>query len=321
MFIDLHTHGISSFDTATSDFEIILKMAEIHGGYGTSAFLPTIYPAPIKTMRENMEAVKKAMKVQSSRLRPEGLKPKGFKVQRCKEENPKLKIQNSELNSSLLTPHSSLILGMHLEGPFLNTLRCGALEKESFLSPSIRALQELIEGYEDIIKTITIAPELRGALEIIRYLSDRGINVNMGHSDATFKEAEEGFNAGARGITHIFNAMRGFHHREPGISGFGLLNNDIYVEVIADLHHLHPETIKLIFRVKRTERILLISDSIKESKTTGENSPYRLNDGRIAGSRVTITDCIENLTGLGISREIALRCVEDNPAVYLANRV
>ncbi|MEW6409697.1 MAG: hypothetical protein AB1488_06250 [Nitrospirota bacterium] len=312
MFIDLHTHGISSFDTTTSDFNVILKIAEIFAHHETSAFLPTIYPAPIKTMRENMEAVRKAIQVQRS----------AFRVRSPESHNPQSKIQNlkSKLNSSLFTPHSSLILGMHLEGPFLNPLRCGALEKESFLSPSIRALQELIEGYEDIIKTITIAPELRGALETIRYLSDRGIIVNMGHSDATFKEAEEGFNAGAKGITHIFNAMRGFHHREPGISGFGLLNNDIYVEVIADLHHLHPEAIKLIFRVKRTERILLISDSIKESKTAGENSPYRLNDGRIAGSRVTITDCIENLTGLGISREIALRCVEDNPAVYLANR-
>ena len=96
----------------------------------------------------------------------------------------------------------------------------------------------MIEGFEDIVKIVTIAPELEDALHLIKTMSNMGIIVSLGHSDATYQETEKAFHAGAKGITHLFNAMRGFHHREPGIAGFGLTNPDIYVEVIADPFHL-----------------------------------------------------------------------------------
>ena len=114
----------------------------------------------------------------------------------------------------------------------------GALDKGSFLLPTTDNYMRLIDGFEDVVRVITVAPELEGSPALIKLLSDSGIIVSMGHSNATYGEAEAGYKAGARGITHVFNAMRPFHHREPGIAGFALMHPDIYIEVIADPHHL-----------------------------------------------------------------------------------
>ncbi|MBI5187687.1 MAG: amidohydrolase family protein [Nitrospirae bacterium] len=275
-YIDLHTHGIGRYDTRTKEPEDILKMAELHGKAGTGAILPTIYSGYINEMRENMEAVKQAMQVQNS----------------------------------------SLILGVHLEGPFLNPLRCGALNKNFFIKPTISSLKKLIAGYKDIIKIITIAPELSGALKIIGKCVELGIKVNMGHSDATYKQALDGKKAGATGITHIFNAMRPFHHREPGLTGLGLLDEDLYIEVIADGVHLHPKTLQLIFDTKRLDRIILISDSIKGAM--GKKQPIYDRKGVLSGSQITISDAVEILKKIGIPDAEITEAGVDNPRRFLA---
>jgi N-acetylglucosamine-6-phosphate deacetylase len=175
----------------------------------------------------------------------------------------------------------------------------------------------LLDGFEDIVKVVTVAPELDGAPALIRALSDRGIAVAMGHSEATFTEAEAGWKAGAKGITHLFNAMRGFHHREPAIAGFGLLNRDIYVEVIADPHHLHPRTLDLIFTLKDPGKILIISDSVAETKTMREDLPVTDNRGELLGGSMTIAESAERLIARGLDRERVTRCVTENPCRYL----
>ena len=238
--IDIHTHGIGGYDIRTNVIDNILKIAEIHGSYGISEIILSIYPSTIKIMRQHMETVKKAIDKQRSIP----------------------KIQHAT--------HTTII-GVHLEGPFLNPEKSGSLDKEKFIEPTEYHFEKLVEGSEDIVKIVTIAPEIKGAQRLIKTVSNRGFIVNMGHSNATFTEAESGYHAGARGITHIFNAMSGFHHREPGLAGFGLLNQDIYIEVIADPHHLDAKTLELIFRIKTPKRILIISDTVKESKTTPEN--------------------------------------------------
>lgn len=215
---------------------------------------------------------------------------------------------------------SATIIGAHLEGPFLNPQRCGALNASAFINPTEYNLKKLLDGFEDIVRVITIAPEIEGATEVIKKISDMGIIASMGHSDATFEEAEKGFNAGARGITHIFNAMRGIHHREPGIAGFGLLNRDIYIEVIGDPHHLHLETLKLIFRIKNPERIILVSDSVKETTVSGGGKEGVFNDSkRLQGGSMNIVDSSKRLIGLGFDREVIKRCITENPAVYLSS--
>jgi N-acetylglucosamine-6-phosphate deacetylase len=275
-FIDIHVHGAGEYDTRTRRQDDVLRIAGIHGERGTSAVLPTIYPAPIEVMRDNMGAVRRAMEMQREGAR---------------------------------------ILGVHLEGPFLHPDRAGSLDGKSFLDPSPETLAQLVEDYEDIIKIVTIAPELPGALRVIELCREKGFLVHMGHSDASFEQAEEGKRAGATGITHIFNAMRGFHHREPGLAGFGVMDEDIFVEVIADLTHLHPQSLKMLLDMKPPDKIILISDSVK-----GPNwgsGPIRGAGGILIGSGVALTDTIKNLVSLGVPHERAIRFASDNPRRYL----
>ena len=234
--IDIHTHGLGGVDTRTRNVDDILAIARIHGSHGVTEIIPTLYAAPIREMRAHMETVRKAMERQ-----------KMFQVLPCQPIIPPSPLREGgqegiEIGRDGRNTAPAQIIGIHLEGPFLNPVKCGALNAPSFSEPGEYALTELLEGFEDIVKIITVAPEIRGAIGLIKKVSGMGIVVSMGHSDATYAEAENGFLAGARGITHIFNAMRGIHHREPGIAGFGLLNRDIYIEVIADPYHLHPKT-------------------------------------------------------------------------------
>jgi N-acetylglucosamine-6-phosphate deacetylase len=293
-FIDLHTHGLEGFDTSTADPHDIVRTAELHGRTGTAAILPTIYAAPIDRMRENMEAVRKAMEIQQGKMRSRG----------------------SASGRPMICRHgTSVILGLHLEGPFLNPVRCGALNRNSFIQPRMASFEKLIDGYEEIIKIITLAPEMPGALALIRKCRDKGIKIHMGHSDATYKEAERGKRAGATGITHIFNAMRPFHHRDPGIAGFGLMDEGIYVEVIADGVHLHTDVLKLLFRIKSHDRILLVSDSVKGSAK--RRSPLFKEEGVLAGSGITLSDSAGVLKRIGIPNDAIVKAGVVNPGRYL----
>ena len=274
--IDVHVHGAATYDTRTRRQDDILQMANIHGERGTSAMLPTIYPGSIESMRDNMAAVQRAVAAQREGAR---------------------------------------ILGVHLEGPFLNPERAGSLDGQSFAEPSVEMLARLVEDFEDIIKIVTIAPELPGALRVIEVCREMGFLVHMGHSDATFEQAEEGKRAGATGITHVFNAMRGFHHREPGLAGFGLMDEDVYVEVIADMAHLHPQSLKMLFDMKSPDKIVLISDSVKGSGWG--NGPIRGAGGILLGSGISLKDAVKNLISLGVPSARAFQFASDNPMRYL----
>ena len=191
----------------------------------------------------------------------------------------------------------------------------------TFIDATDNNLDQLLDGYRDMVRIITISPELEGSLRLIKKISDMGIIASMGHSDATFAEAEAGHKAGARGITHLFNAMRPFHHREPGIAGYGLLNNDIYVEVIADPFHLHPETLELLFKAKNHERIIIVSDTIKEAKVpaTPVSTREGLADmhGRLLGGSMAITEAVEFLID-SFDKSMILNCISTNPQRYLS---
>lgn len=280
-FIDLHTHGAGGYDTRTADPGHILKIAEIHGKAGTRAILPTVYSGSAEQMRLNMKAVRTAMKMTGA-------------------------------------PDAATILGVHLEGPFLNPARCGAQDRDSFVKPSAAFLKRLTEGYENLIKIITIAPELPGALRVIEKCAESGIRVNMGHSDATYREALEGKKAGASGITHLFNAMRPFHHREPGIAGLGLTDDELYAEVIADGTHLHPAILRLIFGSKRRDRIILVTDSVRGGRKKGVAVYDR--KGVLAGSGITLCDSLRILENSGVSPKAVAAAAIDNPKRYLKLR-
>ncbi len=303
--IDVHTHGIGGYDTRTADKEHILAMADIQGLLGVSEIVPTIYPSTIKVMRQNMEVVRKAMEKQKS----EG---------RRQTEDRSLRVR--EKDTPAVFHEASRIAGVHLEGPFLNFSKCGSLNAMVFLEPTEYYLQELIEGFEEMVKIITIAPEMNGAAGLIKKIADRGIIPSMGHSDATYSEAERGFNAGAHGITHIFNAMRSFHHREPGIAGFGLHNREVYIEVIADPNHLHCATIGLIFKVKNPSRIIIVSDSVRESKTRMPVQGVTDRNGTLIGGSMSIPEAASRLIETGLAKDMIMKCITENPESYLSKK-
>jgi len=224
--IDIHTHGLGRYDTRSGKSEHILRMAEDHGSQGVTAIIPTVYPDNIQKMRSDMKAIAEAMDA-----RP-------------------LKGQ-------------ARILGAHLEGPFLNPLMAGALDSSTFLEPGTGSLKELLEGFEQVVKILTISPELKGAEKVIEQAAGMGIVVSMGHSSATYAEALRGKEAGAKSVTHLFNAMTPIHHRETGLAVLALTDEDLYVEVICDGIHVSLEALRLVLRAKPSERIIAISDSVK----------------------------------------------------------
>jgi N-acetylglucosamine-6-phosphate deacetylase len=292
--IDLHTHGIGRYDTMTENPE---GMARLYADAGITAFLPTIYSGTIGQMRANMEAVRRAMEAQKSE---------------------KQEIRGSEAKKIAALPRfstSALILGVHLEGPFLNPLMAGAQDQNTFLKPTLPNLKRLIDGYEDIIKIITIAPEIPGALRVIERCALIGIRVNMGHSNATYRQALDGKRAGATGITHIFNAMRPIHHRETGIAGFGLIDEEIYIEVIPDGVHLDINTLRLILKIKPHNRIIFVSDSIKGA---GIRRQALRKKGRLKGSLLTLSKSLENLKNLDVPIRGLSKFVQHNPLRYLS---
>jgi N-acetylglucosamine-6-phosphate deacetylase len=337
--IDIHTHGIGGYDTKGATPQDILRIAEIHGSHGVSAIIPTIYSGPTEKMRADIAAVKKAMELQAAGSSGSRFKVRASRLGQISQINELTldKTNTRNLEPSATAPedgHRTLdieqrpcgdappatILGVHLEGPFLNPAHAGALEGNSFLTAKISRCKKLLEGFYDVVKIITVAPELDGALDLIRLISDTGIIVSMGHSDATYSQAEAGFSAGAKGITHVFNAMRGIHHREPGIAGFSLMNPHIYVEVIADPFHLHPKTIELIFGTKKPEKILIVSDSVKTAETDSAAHGITDSAGRILGGSMSITESMKYLIGLGFQQNIVEQCVSSNPLMYLADK-
>jgi N-acetylglucosamine-6-phosphate deacetylase len=306
--IDVHTHGLGGYDTRTTTVEDILKVAKLHGRSGVSGIVLTLFPDSIQVMRQQMMTIKRAME----RLHSDDIFPRPDET-----ENPEYR---GEKETALQTDNSlsAAIVGLHLEGPFLNPSMCGALDSSVFAECTEYSLEKLIEGFEDIVRIITIAPELDGALKLIRSISDRGIIASMGHSDATFTEAEAGHRAGALGITHIFNAMRGIHHREPAITGFGLLNRDIYVDVIADPHHLHHETLSMIFKMKPPDRIIIVSDTVKESGISSDMEGIRNAGKKLTGGSATIKEAAGRLIETGLNKELIMRCISTNPEQYLS---
>lgn len=161
-------------------------------------------------------------------------------------------------------------LGLHLEGPFVNPEAAGALPKDDLATPSLAGLRAIVgpaTGDGRGIRTITIAPELPGSAELIEELARMDIRASMGHSTATEDAARAGANAGAVGATHLFNAMRGVHHRDAGLAGFALLERTLYAEIIGDLVHVGERAFDLALRAHGPASLCLVSDALRGAGT------------------------------------------------------
>jgi N-acetylglucosamine-6-phosphate deacetylase len=221
------------------------------------------------------------------------------------------------------------ILGVHLEGPFLSERRRGAHDPAYLVDPTPERVERLLESGAGLLRLVTLAPERQGALQAIKRLAGAGIVVSVGHSDARAEQVAAAAAAGARMVTHVFNAQRGLHHREPGVAGQALADPRLVVGLIADLHHVHPAVCRIVMRAARG-RVALVTDAVAATgmppgryelggeplELSGDSPPLRA-DGTIAGSMLRLDQAIGNLVGLGIEPLEAVEAATRVPADLL----
>ncbi|MBQ8955228.1 MAG: amidohydrolase family protein, partial [Clostridia bacterium] len=224
----------------------------------------------------------------------------------------------------------AFIQGVHLEGPFLNPRRCGAMDASAMPDPSPEAYEALFGGYDDLVKLVTLAPEREGARALAAHLLKKGVRVQAGHTDATCEQAEAAFGWGVESLCHTFNAARPIHHRDPGVVNAALLSDGVYCEAICDFRHLHPNTVKMIYRLKGPGRMTMISDSgtvtgLPDGEYEIDGYKYHVVDGtnRVNGGETLscgacyLNGGVKNLVGIGVPAEDALRMASRTPAERL----
>jgi N-acetylglucosamine-6-phosphate deacetylase len=219
-------------------------------------------------------------------------------------------------------------LGLHLEGPYLSPTRRGAHDAGLLSVADPARLRALLDGHSPAL--MTLAPELPGAVELVRDLARRGVLVSVGHSDATFEQLDAAVDAGVRMVTHLYNAMSPFHHRAPGVVGAALLDDRVAVGLIADGVHTHPTALELALRAKGPGRVALVTDAMSAAGMA--DGPYklggrtvlmrrgeaRLADGTLAGSTLTLDRAVRNMVRwTGASPAEALRMASETPARLL----
>jgi N-acetylglucosamine-6-phosphate deacetylase len=215
------------------------------------------------------------------------------------------------------------ILGAHLEGPFISAERLGSHPPSARRDPDAALLERLLDAGP--VAHVTLAPELPGALELVELLRRRGVTVACGHSNATADEARAAFSRGARTVTHLFNAMRPFEAREPGLVGAALACEEVAVQVILDGVHLADDTARLVWHAA-AGRVALVTDAVAGTgmgdghyrlgpvEVEISNGVARRQDRVLAGSTLTMIDAVRNLVALGASVEAALAAASEVPA-------
>ena len=265
-FVDLHVHGWGGHD-AMGDIHALDGMARALLRRGVTSFLPTAVTASLDRLVEFADRVR-----EWSVAAPEdGAEPLGF----------------------------------NLEGPFLAETRRGAHDPELLIAPADAATGTL-ERLADGLRLLTVAPELPGALELITWMRGRGIATSIGHSAATIEQARAAYAAGATSTTHLFNAMSGIEHRAPGVALAALLDDTVWVELIADKVHVAPEVWPLITRLKPVDRLLLVSDAVALAGTGDGRGRIGGLDVDVVGDRVTLAGS-DTLAGSVIALDIAVR--------------
>jgi N-acetylglucosamine-6-phosphate deacetylase len=279
----------------------LFRIAGFLARQGVTAWLPTLVPAPVEQYEQAVRAIEQAA-AQTS-------------------------VSDDNAGDYVLAQ----VLGVHYEGPFVNSEQCGALHREHFRTfKRIADLDSLpaIDS-ERAIHLMTLAPETEGGIDLIKELNRRGWIVSIGHTRALVPVLDQALAAGARHMTHFMNAMTPLHHRAPGPVGWGLVNDEVTCDVIADGIHLDASILKLILRAKGAERISLISDAIAatgqgdgEYQIWGEqisvkNGRTSNSRGSIAGSVITMLDAVRMMLSLGLTEPEVARMASSNPARLL----
>ena len=322
-FIDIHIHGAVGVDTMEASTGGLLQIAEFLASQGVTSWLPTLVPASVEQYEHAIGAITDSMTAQNwERGRP--VRSPSAETVFEKRDG----VSSKDLRAR--RPRSQL-LGVHYEGPFVNSEQCGALHREHFRT--FRNLSDLDElpviNTAGAIYMMTLAPEIDGGIDLVKELDRRGWITSIGHTRAPSATLDQAGKAGARHMTHFMNAMTPLHHRAPGPVGWGLLNDEITLDMIADGIHLDPSIIKLILRSKGSERVSLISDAIAAAgKGDGDYEIWGekivVKDGRtqnargsIAGSVITMLNAVRLMLSLGVPETEVARMAATNPARLL----
>lgn len=268
-FIDEHIHGANGCDVMDGKISSLQTMADALVQEGVTAFLAT-------TMTESKEKI----------------------LASCKT-----------VKDYVSTPHSGAeIIGLHLEGPFISSIHKGAQDEKYILSPDANLLERFNQESGNLVRLVTFAYENDKDSQFLKYCLDHGITPSIGHSDCTSELFKEGIAKGLTCVTHLFNAQRRFHHRDPGITGEGLLQDGVKTEIICDTYHVCPDALALMFKSKKKEDIVMISDSC-EAKYLCEGAKAHLGsqevfvsggvaklpDGTIAASILKLDQALRNV--------------------------
>lgn len=289
-FVDIHVHGGGGHTMTTGDPVEVAAAAAFHQRHGTTTMLASLVTAPVETLAEA-----------SGRIA-------------------------AWLDAAADTP----VVGIHLEGPFLSHAKCGAQNPAHMVDPTPETVARLIEAAAGRLRMVTIAPERDGAVEAIRTLVGAGVIAALGHSDAGTGDARAGVEAGATVATHLGNAMRALHHRDPGVFGVCLDDRAVTCEVIVDLEHLDPAIVRLAHRAKSDDGLALVTDAIAaagagdgrrtlgdiEIEVTGGVARV-VGSGSLAGSTLTMDRALANAVACGLPLLDACRAASTNPARVL----
>ncbi len=289
-FIDLLVHGGGGKGFADDSDESINTISDFFFSHGTTGMLASLFSKKIDLLKNDVNRV-------------------ATYAERHKDSN---------------------IWGIHMEGPFINPLIKGAHKIEYLWEPSVEMWNELNASARGYIKLMTIAPELKGNIDVIRAAASQGVVPSIGHTLALYDDIEKAIDNGAAHVTHMFNAMRPFHHREPGIMVAALLRNELKVELIADGIHVDPIVMKLLHNIKGSGGIILVTDAIRacgmpdgdyhfmDQKIIVKDKRAFLENGTLAGSTLTMEDAIRNMVQLvGVPLTDAVRMASLNGAKVL----
>ncbi len=292
-FIDCHMHGALGIDVSTCTSDELVELSKGLYKHGVAAFMPTIPAAKPEQNKNTLKQIKKAMEL-------------------TKDGN-----------------NMAVIIGCHMEGPFMCPKYKGALDEEAFVDATVENWTKLTGEYADVVKRITADPLCPGLIDMIPYFKEHNIQVSLGHTNATSDVIYEAFNKGATSVTHLYNAMSPLHHREPGTVGAALSSDDTYCEIITDFLHVHPKAVKLAIKAKTPGKIAVITDSCQAAgMPDGEyvlggrlmyviNGEARMPEGQLASSTVFMDKELKNLLSLGFSLDECALMLSKNPA-YLS---
>lgn len=291
--IDVHIHGVDGADVMDGTKEALEQMASALPREGTTSFLAT-------TITQSKEAIEHALR------------------------------NVCEYIENQFPSNKAEILGVHLEGPFVNKKMAGAQPIQHIIDPQVQLFKEWQELSKGHIKLVTLAPEVGEGLELIRYLKNTGVIASIGHTNSTYDKVVEAIDAGATHATHLFNQMSGLHHREPGVVGAVFLREELKAELISDGIHVKPEVVKLVHKMIGTDRIILVTDSMRAKclkngtydlggqDVTVHDGKAVLSDGTLAGSILRLGDALKNMQVFtGCALEDVIQMGSTNPAKQL----